>query len=194
MSNIDHYTEATLTSTISPSQEAPLDAKNDKSSFRTIENIHSKDQFLSFLSKHPANSLCVVKFHSDTCPTCKRIVMKYIRIANKYTRRCDDMDSDEGKRHGTQVFFSEINVSKNSDLASSLDIEEYPFIHIYRNLKCVASFGTGPPENFSKMLEYMLDHEIHMSDEDWIWFESSFEKQIQEGTDKILKLITELGA
>ena len=113
--------------------------------------------------------------------------MKYIRIANKYSYH---KKGKEGRlQEGTPVFFAEINVSKNNQLATSLNVEEYPFIHIYRNMKSVASFGTGPPENFSKMLEYMLDHEIQMSQDDWIWFESTFSQQIRDGTERLQSLL-----
>ena len=111
--------------------------------------------------------------------------MKYKKIAHKYTNR-EDTGNDNKP---TRVFFAEVNASTNKDdIATSLDIEEFPFIHIYRNEKCVASFGTGPPDNFTKMLEYMLNHEVAMSDDEWNWFEDAFAKQIQEGTAKILKL------
>jgi hypothetical protein len=155
-----------------------------------IDQVQNNDEFLSFLSGHPSGSLCVIKFYSDTCPTCRRIVMKYKKIAYKYTKQYNRPNEGEQNEKTTHVYFAEINSSKTNkdDIATLLGIKEFPFIHIYRNEKCVASFGTGPAENFTRMLEYMLDHELAMSDDDWVWFENEFAQQIQVGTSKILEL------
>jgi len=180
----------TSTSTRSPMLEGDHDIKMNTSGM-IIELIETIDQFLSFVSKHTLNSLCVIKFYSDTCPTCRRTAMKYKKIAYKYSKQFNHRQGEEigNVNKNTHVYFAKINSSTNKDnLPSLLDIKEFPFIHIYRNQKCVASFGTGPPDNFTKMLEYMLDHELAMSEDDWIWFENAFAKQVEDGTAKIHKL------
>ena len=81
--------------------------------------------------------------------------------------------------------FISVEITANQDLCSTLEIKKFPFVQIYRNRECVASFGTGPAHNFQRAVGGTIDEKLAMNNEQWENFRSEFKPQIGEGLEKL---------
>ena len=87
------------------------------------------------------------------------------------------------ERRGTSVplSFITVEITANEIIRSTLGIKKFPFVQMYRNAECVASFGTGPAHNFQKSVGGTLDDKLAMTEEEWEKFRSDFKNEIAEG-------------
>ncbi len=83
------------------------------------------------------------------------------------------------------ITFISLEITTNPDICSVLEIKKFPFIQIYRNEECVASFGTGPAHNFQRVVGGTIDEKLSMTEEQWETFRSEFREEISGGLKKL---------
>lgn len=149
---------------------------------RTITTIEG---FLDALGNSPPNGLVIVKYHAKFCKVCARVIIKYKKLADRLS----------SAQTPVPITFTDVEITANRDLCSTLGIKKFPFVQIYRNMECVASFGTGPAHNFKKVVDGSINEKLLMTDEDWNKFRTEFETEILDNLIKIdqLSLKTALG-
>lgn len=83
------------------------------------------------------------------------------------------------------ISFISVEITANQNICSTLEIKKFPFIQIYRNKECVASFGTGPAHNFQRIVGGTIDEKLSLTDEQWENFRTEFREQISGGLSKL---------
>ncbi len=83
------------------------------------------------------------------------------------------------------VKFISVEITANNEICSTIGIKKFPFIQMYRNRECVASFGTGPAHNFQKVVGGTLDEKMALTEDQWDSFRTEFKKEIAQGLDKL---------
>lgn len=86
------------------------------------------------------------------------------------------------------VSFLSVEVTANNEICSTLEIKKFPFVQMYRNNECVASFGTGPAHNFQRAVGQTLDEKLSLTEQQWDSFRSEFKKEIAGGLAQIESL------
>lgn len=84
--------------------------------------------------------------------------------------------------------FISVEITANQDICSTLEIKKFPYIQIYRNRECVASFGTGPAHNFQRIVGGTLEEKLSMTDEQWETFRNDFKTEISSGLEQLKTL------
>jgi thiol-disulfide isomerase/thioredoxin len=139
-----------------------------------IETLDSVADFLKYLDDAPQDSLCVVEFYGKNCPLCKRVALKYKKIANTYSK--------DGVR------FAQMEHPANKPVMDVLGIRHFPFLHVYRNGQCVAAHGTESDTTFEGIVKDTIQRELDMTDVDWNNFLTAFAGHIQQGTARLDQL------
>mmetsp|Transcript_36510 Transcript_36510/g.105171 ORF Transcript_36510/g.105171 Transcript_36510/m.105171 type:complete len:225 (+) Transcript_36510:45-719(+) len=139
-----------------------------------IQNLKSLEEFLNYIDSAPQDSLAVVKFYAKSCPLCKKIELKYKKMARFYQT--------------APIQFAEIEKTVHPDLFVTLGVETYPFIQIYRNGQCVAAHGTESDKMFEPIVNDTIQRELTMTAEDWNTFLTTFEIPIRASTEKLNSL------
>jgi hypothetical protein len=137
--------------------------------------IYSTEKFIHVLENAPEDSLVVVKYHANFCKVCARVILKYKKMADVLSK------SPTPK----PLTFMDVEITANPQICNTLEIKKFPFLQIYRNMECVASFGTGPAHNFQKVVGETLDAKLNMTDEDWRQFRHEFKNEIAEQLNKL---------
>lgn len=143
-----------------------------------IATITTTESFLDVLQKSPPNGLVVIKYHAKFCKVCARVMIKYKKLADRLS----------ATKTSVPISFADVELTANKDLCSTLGVKKFPFVQIYRNMECVASFGTGPAHNFKKVVDDSISDKLKMTDEDWDRFRYEYEKEILGGLIKIDQL------
>lgn len=151
--------DATVTAPVAPPKVLPL---------KTL------DEFLDYLDNAPHDSLSVVKFYAKTCPLCRRIDVKYKKMAHFYQK--------------APIRFAEIDKAVHPDFCTALGVERFPFIQIYRNGQCVASHGTDSDKTFEPLVNDTVQRELSMSAKDWESFLNTFAEPIRQSTERVEKV------
>lgn len=139
-----------------------------------VLSLKSLDEFLEYVDQAPQDSLSVIKFYSKSCPLCKRIELKYKKMAHVYQK--------------APIRFAEVDKAIHPDLCNTLGVDRFPFIQIYRNGQCVASHGTESDKTFGPIVNDTIQRELCMRNEEWEAFLTSFAEPIRQGAEKIQKL------
>jgi thiol-disulfide isomerase/thioredoxin len=137
-----------------------------------VQRLGNLSDFLQFIDSAPLNSLVVVKFFGQSCPLCRKIEIKYKKMASYYGSVAP-------------IQFAEIEKRAHPPLFATLGIESFPYIQIYRNGQCVASHGTESDTTFEPMVKDTIERELLMSVEDWSAFLTVFAAPIQATTAKL---------
>ena len=183
MSTSDYNTRpSNMTSSISSSEQktiltpSPFKSKIPAyEKFGPVYPIHSTNEFISLLDNAPTNALVLVKFQAKFCKVCARVGIKYRKMAVNM----------QSTTTPVPVIYADVEMTENKDIVSTLGIKRFPFMQIYRNKECVASFGTGPAHNFQKVVRGTVDGKLAMTEEEWENFRSEFQTEIQSGLDQI---------
>eukprot|EP00586_Coscinodiscus_wailesii_P023152 CAMPEP_0172505256 /NCGR_PEP_ID=MMETSP1066-20121228/184893_1 /TAXON_ID=671091 /ORGANISM="Coscinodiscus wailesii, Strain CCMP2513" /LENGTH=237 /DNA_ID=CAMNT_0013281793 /DNA_START=225 /DNA_END=938 /DNA_ORIENTATION=+ len=170
---ISQKIEATTASVVS---DVVSNARRDKTNIRkeympVVTDIVGIGPFLDFVnsSEHhqqqheeKTKQLCVIKYHSKFCNLCRRVDLKYRKLAlqfgdvvstadyhNNPSDTIDDNenDSDDIVTVG-KVKFGNVELTTNRQLCDSLEIPKYPYVEMYEDGRLVASFATGPVYHF----------------------------------------------
>eukprot|EP00977_Amphora_coffeiformis_P028746 scaffold36845_cov168-Amphora_coffeaeformis.AAC.4 len=136
-----------------------------------IMGLKTLQDFLDFVDNAPPDSLSVIKFYGKSCPLCKRIEMKYKKMAHFYQK--------------APIRFAEVEKTVHPDLCSTLGVDRFPYIQIYRISQCVASHGTESDKTFGPIVNDTIQRELMMRPEDWDAFLTAFAEPIRRSTDKL---------
>lgn len=152
--------------------EAPTVYKNGP-----VVAAHSVLDFLNFIENAEENELVVVKYHAKWCKVCARAIMKYKQMAIKY--------SSPEMQTPVPIKFVSIESSENMEVIEQFGIKRFPFMQIYRNKECVASFGTGPAYNFNKVVGSTIEQKLNTPVSEWDAFRNEFKNEISEGLQNL---------
>ena len=94
----------------------------------------------------------------------------------------------QSKEIPVPLSFISVEVTANNEICSMLEIKKFPFVQMYRNNECVASFGTGPAHNFQRAVGGTLDEKLSLTKEQWDSFRSEFKNEIAGGLEKLESL------
>lgn len=140
-----------------------------------IDKFDSVDAFLTAIDTAPPDSLVVVKYYSTSCPLCKRVALKYKKLARYYST--------------APIRFCEMpKTATTAPLFATDTITTFPYLQIYRNGQCVASHGTQSASMFERIVNDSIFRFLAMSPEDWYQFLTSYGAMIQKATDHVQTL------
>ena len=139
-----------------------------------IISLKSLEDFLDYIDDAPKDSLSVVKYYAKSCPLCRRIEVKYKKMAHFYQK--------------APIRFAEIEKTAHPDLSTTLGVDRYPFIQIFRNGLVVASHGTESDKTFGPIVNDTIQRELMMGKEDWDAFLTTFAEPIRQISDKVQEL------
>ena len=117
------------------------------------------------------------RYHAKWCKICARANVKYKQTAIKYT--------SPDTQHPVPIKFVSVESSENMEVIKQFGIKRFPFIQIYRNMECVASFGTGPAYNFKKVVESTVDEKLNTPVSEWDAFRNEFKNEISQGLQNL---------
>lgn len=164
----------TLTSPSPPSPSPPSAKKSQ------VAVAESTDGLLALMDGCDANAensdgdafeLTLVLFHAHYCKICQRATMQLVKAAKEYP-------SVRFAKVESRVF-----PEPSSDNLRSIGVSKFPFIQIFRNGDCVASFSTGPTHLFLRRIRETLDLCLERDEERWTGFTREFVSEIQENRD-----------
>jgi len=116
-----------------------------------------------------SSSMTLILFHANYCKICQRAVMQLTRAAKEYP-----------SVHIAKVEASIFpNPKSATEKLKSLGVSKFPFVQIYRNGQCVASFSTGPTHMFMRRVRDTLDLCLSRDDTCWNNFATEFSVDIQ---------------
>lgn len=92
------------------------------------------------------------------------------------------------------IRFISVETTANPKIIEQLGVKKFPFLQIYRNRECVASFGTGPAHNFQRIVGDTIEQKLNMSVEQWEQFRTEFQSEISNGIENLdlLRLHSEI--
>jgi thiol-disulfide isomerase/thioredoxin len=138
-------------------------------STKWIQSLTSLDAFCDYVNDAPVDSLVAVKFYGKSCPLCKRVALKYKKIARFYAK--------------APIRFAEIEKTVHSQLFDTLEITTFPYLQIYRNGQCIASHGTESETMFERIVNDTIQNFLMMQSDHWESFLTSFAEPIGKATD-----------
>jgi len=136
-----------------------------------VTAIRGSPQFLHMIETAPKDSLVVIKFHAKFCKVCARVILKFKKMANKLSN----------EDTAVPVIFADVELTENSELCSILGIKKFPYLQIYRNTECIASFGTGPAHNFQRAVGGTIQDRLATTDSEWEKIRSDLAEPIADG-------------
>jgi len=126
------------------------------------------------------------RFHAKFCRVCSRVILKYKKMASRLA---------SADNTPVPIKFISVETTANPKIIEQLRVKKFPFLQIYRNKECVASFGTGPAHNFQSIVGDTIDQKLKMSQEDWEAFRDEFKSEIASSIQNLefLRLESEIG-
>lgn len=142
-------------------------------------------------SSSSSPSLTLILFYAHYCKICQRATMNLSRLSREYP--AINFAKVEASVFPTTVAISTTYSLHSSSMSSkspstssnsahylkSIGVSKFPYVHIYRNGDCVASFSTGPTHMFMKKVRETLDLCLERNDGCWSSFVQDFRKAIQ---------------
>ena len=83
------------------------------------------------------------------------------------------------------IRFISVEAMSNPKIIEQLGVKKFPFLQIYRNRECVASFGTGPAHNFQTAVGGTVKQKLNMPLEEWEAFRTEFKSEISSGLENL---------
>ncbi|KAG7365417.1 thioredoxin [Nitzschia inconspicua] len=133
-----------------------------------IESLTSLEAFCSYIDNAPQDTLVAVKFYGKSCPLCKRVAIKYKKMARYYST--------------APIQFAEIEKTAHPQLFDTLEITTFPYLQLYRNGQCIASHGTESDSMFERIVHNTIQNFLLMQPEHWKSFLTSFAEPIGKAT------------
>jgi len=137
--------------------------------------IQNTQQFLHLLETAPKDGLTVIKYHAKFCKVCARVSIKFKKMADKL----------KNEDTAVPITFVGVELTSNSKLCSTLGIKKFPFLQIYRNMECVASFGTGPAHNFQRAVGGTIQDRLATTETEWEKIRSDLTEEIAGGLEEL---------
>ena len=98
-------------------------------------------------------------------------------MANKYASPTIDTP--------VPIKFISVEATANPKIIEQVGIKLFPYIQIYRNSECVASFRTGPAHNFQRMVGDTDEQKLNTEVSEWNAFSSEFKNEISSGLESL---------
>eukprot|EP00533_Pseudo-nitzschia_delicatissima_P001382 CAMPEP_0116102420 /NCGR_PEP_ID=MMETSP0327-20121206/13339_1 /TAXON_ID=44447 /ORGANISM="Pseudo-nitzschia delicatissima, Strain B596" /LENGTH=300 /DNA_ID=CAMNT_0003594457 /DNA_START=95 /DNA_END=997 /DNA_ORIENTATION=+ len=157
------------------SQTQRTKRQTPKSPVTTVESI---EELLAVMDCHQDTittqedcEMTLILFHAHYCKICQRATMQLTKAAREYP----------------MVNFAKVESKvipePSSDNLRTLGISKFPFVQIYRNGDCVASFSTGPTHMFMRKVRGTLDLCLERDEDCWEGFSTEFASEIQGNRD-----------
>jgi hypothetical protein len=125
------------------------------------------------------NQLTVVLYFAHYCKMCHQANIPYKKLAYSYEEETSLLYDDDESDKDPKIQFTRIETSVlTKPQFQSLGISRVPFVQIYRNQICIASFST----NFRILEEQLKDTLViskHRSILEWVSFFNQHDKEIQ---------------
>jgi len=137
--------------------------------------IHSTQQFLHLLETAPKDGLVVIKYHAKFCTVCARVIIRFKKMAHNLNNQ----------ENPVPIIFAGVELTENAKIFSTLGIKKFPFLQIYRNTECIASFGTGPAHNFKRAAGGTIKDRLATTDAEWEKIRSDLSEEIANGQEKL---------
>ena len=159
-----------------PLSSPPVTTASDPAapSPQRILGLESLHEFLAYIDEAPKDSLSVVKFYAKTCPLCRKIDVKYKKMALFYQT--------------APIRFAQVDKRIHPELCNTLGVDRFPFIQIYRNGQCVASHGVDSDRQFGPLVHDTIQNELAMRNSDWDAFLTAFAEPIRQQTETLQRL------
>ena len=160
-----------------------------------IHNFESRREFLDALdnNRQTSDELLIVKYHAHYCRICQRCSITYRKVAHEYTMKQQQQQQQHQQQKQQQqshqntstqnrIHFTRLEASAwTADELKSLGLTKFPFVQIYRQGDCVASFSTGPSHLFTRRVRDTLDACLQRSDVEWeAWTKQLFATEIAQ--------------
>jgi len=136
-----------------------------------IDSLTSIGTFLDYIDNAPKDSLVAIKFYGKSCPLCKRVALKYKKMANFYSK--------------ANIQFAEVEKTVHPNLFNTLQVTTFPYLQIYRNGQCIASHGTESAQRFESIVNDTIQQFLLMQTNEWDSFLSAFAMPIQKSTENL---------
>jgi Thioredoxin len=127
------------------------------------------------------DGIVVVLYAAAFCKLCQRATMVYKQIAAK---------RQEGDPR-LKFYRLEVTAS-DGHYMKPLQISKFPFVQIFYQHECVASFSTGPSHQFRKKVDDTLDVCVKRTPEDWGSVRQHFRSEIEENRRVRKELMAQL--
>jgi Thioredoxin len=122
-----------------------------------------------FKTLESQDGIVVVLYAAAFCKLCQRATMVYKQIAAKR------------QEAGPRLKFYRLEVTTgDGHYMKPLQISKFPFVQIFYQHECVASFSTGPSHQFRKKVDDTLDVCVKRTPEDWGAVRQNFRSEIEE--------------
>mmetsp|Transcript_20892 Transcript_20892/g.26990 ORF Transcript_20892/g.26990 Transcript_20892/m.26990 type:complete len:224 (+) Transcript_20892:119-790(+) len=156
---------------IAPPLPGKKEKENKQDERSSIRSLQSRQDFFNFIdSDAPLDSLTVVKYYSKNCQLCKRIDLRYKKMALYYQT--------------ANMQFAEMLKPADPELFDAF-IQTFPTFGIYRNCVCVAMLAVTDVKTMEPKLHSTIQHELTMTPADWDKFLNAFAEPIAQSTAKL---------
>ena len=161
-----------------PSKSPPKTSRAQTTKRQTpkspVTMVESVEELLAVMDCHQDTittqddcEMTLILFHAHYCKICQRATMQLTKAAREYP----------------MVNFAKVESKvipePTSDNLRTLGISKFPFVQIYRNGDCVASFSTGPTHMFMRKVRGTLDLCLERDEDCWEGFSTEFASEIQ---------------
>jgi thiol-disulfide isomerase/thioredoxin len=135
---------------------------------KKVDSLTSLEAFCDYIDNAPKDSLVAVKFYGKSCPLCKRVALKYKKMARFYAN--------------APIQFAEIEKTAHPQLFDTLEITTFPYLQLFRNGQCIASHGTESESMFERIVHDTIQNFLMMQPQHWESFLTSFAEPIRKAT------------
>jgi thiol-disulfide isomerase/thioredoxin len=178
-----------------------MDDGNDYSSSNNKNNNNNDDDNDDSISSSN-DRFVVIKYYASYCKICQRAGIQLKKIATEYPPTIVQFAKIEasvlgsissGTSHDRQppppqqqqhqsvpaTTTSSTSTSTSADVLRTLGVTKFPFVQIYRNGFCVASFSTGPSHLFVKRVRDTINLCLERTPDIWTEYRAEFDDEIQ---------------
>ncbi len=151
------------------------------------------------------SSLVVIKYYASYCKICQRAGIQFKKIATEYSRgdvRFAKVEASvlaggggkNGSNNSIQHHPHQNHAAAGSSIATSADalrrlgVTKFPFVQIYRQGLCVASFSTGPSHLFVKKVRDTIDLCLERTPDVWDGYCNEFQQEMESNRKARLEL------
>lgn len=127
------------------------------------------------------DGIVVVLYAAAFCKLCQRATMVFKQIAAKR------------QQADPRLKFCRLEVTtSDGHYMKPLQISKFPFVQIFYDHECVASFSTGPSHQFRKKVDDTVDACVKRTPEDWGEVRQQFRSEIEENRRVRKELMAQL--
>jgi len=149
------------------SSAMPYQQPPELSTAPLIINIESRQAFIERTGSQPDNELLVLLYYAHYCRKCQRSMVHLKKMASQYQT--------------TNVRFAHMESTRqfSSDELRALGVTKFPYVQIFRQGECVASFAPMP--YFDRAVRSAVEEALNRPD--WNAFMTQFYAEIKANRD-----------